>query len=76
MWFRSLFQGKPMEMLHSTPQRRDADFEDLDAARAQADYETYVQETEPGCEPGAWAAMCQEARARYAAALGLPGSAL
>jgi uncharacterized damage-inducible protein DinB len=46
MWFRSLFQQKPMEVLYSTTQWRDADFEDLDAARAQADYETYVQEAE------------------------------
>lgn len=46
VWFRSLFPEQPMEMLYSTPQWRDADFEDLDAARAPADYDAYLEETQ------------------------------
>jgi uncharacterized damage-inducible protein DinB len=57
VWFRSLFGGRSVEQLHSTPQWRDADFEDLDAGRAPADYETYLQETQAAREAAATAAL-------------------
>jgi uncharacterized damage-inducible protein DinB len=46
VWFRTLFRGEPLETLYSTPQWRDADFEDLDPATARADYERLIEETE------------------------------
>ncbi|HZM77003.1 MAG TPA: DinB family protein [Candidatus Limnocylindrales bacterium] len=46
VWFRSLFREQVLETLYSTPQWRDADFEDLDESRARADYESYLEETE------------------------------
>jgi uncharacterized damage-inducible protein DinB len=45
-WFRTLFRYEPLETLYSTSQWRDADFEDLDPARAEADYARLVEETE------------------------------
>ena len=36
--------SEPVPTLHSTPERRDADFEDLDTTRAEADYERLVEE--------------------------------
>jgi hypothetical protein len=45
-WFRILFRYEPLETLYSTPEWRDADFEDTDPARAQADYARLIEETE------------------------------
>jgi len=38
VWFRRRLRGEPIEMLYSTPERPDADFEDLDPTTAEADY--------------------------------------
>ncbi|MEV0590371.1 DinB family protein [Nonomuraea cavernae] len=42
-WFRR-FRGEPIDNLYSTPERPDADFEDLDPARAEAEYATLLAE--------------------------------
>lgn len=44
VWFRRRLRGEPVEMLYSTPDRPDADFEDLDPARAEEDYTRLVAE--------------------------------
>jgi uncharacterized damage-inducible protein DinB len=44
IWFRRRFRGEPVEMLYSTPDRPDADFEDLDPAQAEAAYERLLAE--------------------------------
>ncbi|HEX6681745.1 MAG TPA: DinB family protein [Candidatus Limnocylindrales bacterium] len=43
-WFRTLFRYQPLDTLYSTPQWRDADWEDLDPARAEADYAVLLEE--------------------------------
>jgi uncharacterized damage-inducible protein DinB len=44
IWFRMRLRGEPIARLYSTPERPDADFEDVDAARAEADYATLLVE--------------------------------
>ncbi len=46
VWFRQRFRGEPIERLYSTAERPDADFEDVDAARAEEEYERLVTEQE------------------------------
>ncbi|WP_405149232.1 DinB family protein [Sphaerisporangium sp. NBC_01403] len=41
-WFRQRFAGEPVEPLHA--ERRDADFDDLDPARAAEEYALLVEE--------------------------------
>jgi uncharacterized damage-inducible protein DinB len=44
VWFRERFAGQPIERLYSTDEWKDADFEDLDPAKAEADYARYLDE--------------------------------
>jgi uncharacterized damage-inducible protein DinB len=44
VWFRRRFRGEDLPMLYSTPDWKDADFEDLDPAGAQAGYAALVAE--------------------------------
>jgi uncharacterized damage-inducible protein DinB len=44
IWFRRRFHGEPIEMLYSTPDWKDADFEDIDPARAEAEYAALLSE--------------------------------
>lgn len=46
VWFRIRVRGEDVPMLYSTPERRDADFEDLDPARAEREYACLVAEQE------------------------------
>jgi uncharacterized damage-inducible protein DinB len=46
IWFRRRFNGERVEILYSTPERPDADFEDLDPAAAEADYARLLAEQE------------------------------
>lgn len=46
IWFRRRFGGEQIDNLYSTSDRPDADFEDLDAARAEADYARLLAEQE------------------------------
>jgi hypothetical protein len=59
-WFRVLFRYEPLETLYSTAEWRDADFEDLDPARAEADYARLVEETDLARKAVAGAAMDDE----------------
>ena len=43
-WFRIRLLGEDVPMLYSTPDRKDADFEDLDPARAEHDYAVLLDE--------------------------------
>jgi uncharacterized damage-inducible protein DinB len=45
-WFRRRFRGEQIDNLYSTPDRPDADFEDVDPARAEADYARLLAEQE------------------------------
>ena len=45
IWFRERFTGERIDRLYSTPERPDADFEDIDAAHAEADYARLLTET-------------------------------
>jgi uncharacterized damage-inducible protein DinB len=45
-WFRRRFRGEQIDVLYSTPERKDADFEDLAAAEAEADYARLLAEQE------------------------------
>jgi len=45
-WFRVLFRYEAVDTLYSTPGWRDADFEDLDPAHAEADYGRLIEESE------------------------------
>jgi Protein of unknown function (DUF664) len=44
IWFRRRFRGEHVDNLYSTPERPDADFEDVDPANAEADYARLVAE--------------------------------
>ncbi|HEY0697983.1 MAG TPA: DinB family protein, partial [Micromonospora sp.] len=57
IWFRELFRGEPVERLHSTPERPDVDFEDLDPARAEADYAQLLAEQEAARQASADASL-------------------
>jgi uncharacterized damage-inducible protein DinB len=46
IWFRRRFLGERIDMLYSTPGWKDADFEDIDPARAEADYARLLAEQE------------------------------
>lgn len=43
-WFRELIAGQELEPMYDPALGKDADFEDLDPARAQADYERLLEE--------------------------------
>ena len=43
-WFRELVAGQELEPMYDPALGEDADFEDLDPARAQADYERLLEE--------------------------------
>jgi hypothetical protein len=43
-WFRERIAGQDLEPMYDPTLGKDADFEDLDAARAQADYERFLEE--------------------------------
>ena len=46
IWFRRRFHSEQIGMLYSTPEWKDADFEDIDAARAEAEYGVLLDEQE------------------------------
>ena len=46
VWFRERFAGEAVPRLYSTPQRPDADFEDLDGAEAEDAYAALLAEQE------------------------------
>lgn len=46
IWFRRRFAGEDIPILYSTPERKDADFEDLDPARAEQEYRTLLDESQ------------------------------
>jgi uncharacterized damage-inducible protein DinB len=46
IWFRRRFRGERIDNLYSTPERPDADFEDVDPAQAEADYARLLAEQE------------------------------
>ncbi len=46
IWFRERFRAEPIGRLYSTPDRPDADFEDVEPDRAEADYGRLVAEQE------------------------------
>jgi uncharacterized damage-inducible protein DinB len=56
-WFRRRFRGEQIEMLYSTPQWKDADFEDLDPARAEAEYAQLLAEQEAARQAVAGASL-------------------
>ncbi|HET7660160.1 MAG TPA: DinB family protein [Oryzihumus sp.] len=43
-WFRELIAGQELEPMYDPALGKDADFEDLDPAKAQADYERLLEE--------------------------------
>jgi uncharacterized damage-inducible protein DinB len=43
-WFRERFVGQSVERLYSTDEWKDADFEDLDPSKAEADYARLLEE--------------------------------
>lgn len=43
IWFRRLV-GEPMDFVHKTPERKNADFEDAEAQAAEADYARLLEE--------------------------------
>ena len=43
-WFRERIAGQDLEPMYDPALGRDADFEDLDAARAEADYDRFLEE--------------------------------
>jgi uncharacterized damage-inducible protein DinB len=55
IWFRRRFRGADIPMLYSTPQRPDADFEDVDPARAQAEYQALLDESQAARQAAAGA---------------------
>jgi hypothetical protein len=59
-WFRVLFRYERLETLYSTPQWRDADWEDIDPAQAEADYARLIEETSLARNAVASAAMDDE----------------
>jgi len=44
VWFRERIAGQDLEPMYDPALGKDADFEDLDPARAQADYERFLEE--------------------------------
>lgn len=46
IWFRRRFAGEQIDNLYSTPERPDADYEDLDPAQAEAAYAVLLAEQE------------------------------
>lgn len=46
IWFRRSFLGEDVPILYSTPERPDADFDDLDPAQAETDYARLLEEQE------------------------------
>ncbi len=60
-WFRQRLRGEPIENLYAS--RRDADFEDLDPARAEADYGQLLAEQEASRQ--AAAALPMDASFRF-----------
>lgn len=57
VWFRSRFRGEDVPTLYSTPERPDADFEDIDPARAEADYAALLTEQELARQAAAGASL-------------------
>ncbi|MDR8411382.1 DinB family protein [Nonomuraea sp. 3-1Str] len=57
IWFRQRFRGEDVPKLYSTPERPDADFEDLDPARAEADYARLLEEQELARQASAGASL-------------------
>jgi uncharacterized damage-inducible protein DinB len=44
VWFRERIAGQDLEPMYDPALGRDADFEDIDAGRAEADYERFLEE--------------------------------
>jgi uncharacterized damage-inducible protein DinB len=44
IWFRRRFRGEQIDNLYSTPDRPDADFEDVDPTQAEVDYARLLAE--------------------------------
>ena len=63
-WFRERVAGQELEPMYDPALGDDADFEDLDPARAQADYERLVEECRLADEALAAAAYDDTVRAR------------
>lgn len=57
IWFRRRFRAEPVEMLYSTPQWKDADFEDLDPDRAETEYNGLLAEQEAARQTAAGASL-------------------
>ncbi len=57
IWFRHRFRGEDVANLYSTPEWPDADFEDLDPARAEAEYAALVAEQQAARDAVAGAAL-------------------
>lgn len=56
-WFRQRFAAERIDTLYSTPQRPDADFEDVDPARAEQDYARLLAEQEAARRAAAGASL-------------------
>jgi uncharacterized damage-inducible protein DinB len=56
-WFRRRFAREDIPILYSTDERKDADFEDIDPARAEQEYQTLLDESQRAREIAAGAAM-------------------
>jgi uncharacterized damage-inducible protein DinB len=56
-WFRQRFAGERIDTLYSTPRRPDADFEDVDPARAEQDYARLLAEQEAARRAAAGASL-------------------
>jgi uncharacterized damage-inducible protein DinB len=56
-WFRQRFAGERIDTLYSTQQRPDADFEDVDPARAEQDYARLLAEQEAARRAAAGASL-------------------
>ena len=52
-WFRRRFRGEDIPILYSTAQRKDADFEDLDPALVEQEYQVLLDESQEAREAAA-----------------------
>lgn len=57
IWFRSRLRGERIDRLYSTPDRPDADFEDVYPAQAEADYARLLAEQEAARQAASGASL-------------------
>ncbi len=57
IWFRERFRGERIARLYSTPDRPDADFEEVDPDRAETDYARLLTEQEAARQAAAGASL-------------------